>query len=239
MKKKKRKWIDTMESLDMKKNSREAWKLLHRLEGKHVPPQPPLVKLQTISSVLVGNSRIKIDKTHAKRIKKDLQHLAATCQPHPVLTERFSIDDVSNAINDLKKGKAPGEDKIHPEFLHNLGPKTLLWLANVPFEIFDSGNIPRGWKTANIIAVLKPGKPADNPNSYHPVALLSVLSKLLERIILKKISPVIEPYIPTHQAGFRPNRSCCDQVLALTSHIEKGYNDKNKSGAALIDLSAA
>ncbi|KAL4101204.1 hypothetical protein QTP88_021224 [Uroleucon formosanum] len=221
--KKKRKWIDTIESLDMKKNSREAWKLLHRLEGKYVPSISPLVKSQTISSALVGNSRIKIDKTHAKRIKKDLQHLAATCQPHPVLTERFSIDDVSNAINDLKIGKAPGKDKIHPEFLHNLGPKARLWLANVLFEIFVTGNIPRAWKTANIIALLKPGKPADNPNSYRPVALLSVLSKLMERIILKKISPVIEPHIPIHQTGFRPNRSCCDQVLALTSHIEKGY----------------
>lgn len=105
-----------MESLDMKKNSREAWKLLHRLEGKYVPPQPPLVKPQNISSVLVGNSRIKIDKTHAKRIKKGLQHLAVTCQPHPVLTERFSIDDVSNAINDLKKGKAQERTKYIRSF---------------------------------------------------------------------------------------------------------------------------
>jgi len=187
----------------------------------------------------VGNSRIKIDKTHAKRIKKDLQHLAATCQLHPVLTERFSIDDVSNAINDLKMGKTPGKDKIHPEFLHNLGPKACLWLANVLFEIFVTGNIPRTWKTANIIALLKPGNPAVNPNSYRPVALLSVFSKLMERIILKKIYHVIEPHIPIHQAGFRPNRSCCDQVLALTSCIEKGYHDKNKSGAAFINLSVA
>jgi len=102
-----------------------------------------------------------------------------------------------------------------------------------------SGKILRGWNTANIIVLLKPGKPAENPNSYRPVALLSVLSKLVERIILKNISPIIEPHIPIHQAGFRHNRSCCDQVLALTSHVEKGYNDKNKSGATFIDLSAA
>jgi len=66
---KKRKWIDTMESLDMKKNSREAWKLLHRLEGKHAPTQSPLVKPQAISSVLVMNSRIIIDKIHNIRTR--------------------------------------------------------------------------------------------------------------------------------------------------------------------------
>jgi hypothetical protein len=99
---------------------------------------------------MVGNSRIKIDKTHAKRIMKYLKHLAAIFQPHPVLAECFSIDDISNAINNLKKGKAPGKDKIHPEILHNLGPKARLWLANVLFEIFATGNIPRTWKIANI-----------------------------------------------------------------------------------------
>lgn len=223
----------------MKKNSREAWKLLHRLEGKSSPTQPPLVKPQAISSVLTRNFKIKIDKLHAKMIKKDLQQIINTCKPHTVFTERFSIDDVSNAINELKKGKAPGKDKIHPEFLHSLGPKARLWLANVLFEIFDSGKIPRNWKSANIIALLKPGKSTDNPASYHPIALLSVLSKLMERIILKKIAPLIEPHIPIHQAGFRPQRSCCDQFLALTSYIEKGYNDKLKSGATFIDLSAA
>lgn len=131
----------------MTRNSREAWMLLHRLEGKYVPAHPLLVKLQAVSSVLMRNSRIILNKKHAKIIKKDLQHLAATCQPRSFLTKRFSIYDVSNAINDLKKGKAPGKDKIHPEFLHNLVPKARLWHANVLFEIFESGNIPRGLKT--------------------------------------------------------------------------------------------
>lgn len=61
----------------------------------------------------------------------------------------------------------------------------------------------------------------------------------MERIILRRISPLIEPTIPLHQAGFLPNRGCCNQVLSLTSHLEKGFNDKLKSGAAFIDFSAA
>jgi hypothetical protein len=170
-----------MESLDMKKNSREAWKLLNRLEGKHVPTQLPLVKSQAISSVLVRNSRIIIDKIHAKNTKKDIPNLFKICQPHSILTGRFSIDDVSNAINELKKGKAPGKDKIHPDLLHNLGSKARLWLAIVLFDMFVSGKIRRSWKTANIIALTKSGKQTDNPTNYRPISLLSVLSKLLER----------------------------------------------------------
>lgn len=61
----------------------------------------------------------------------------------------------------------------------------------------------------------------------------------MERIILKRIEPIVEKTIPIFQAGFRPNRGCCDQVLAITSYQEKGYNVNTKTGAAFIDLSAA
>lgn len=50
------------------------------------------------------------------------------------------------------------------------------------------------------------------------------------------MAPLIELSIPIYHAGFRPNRSCYDHVPSLTSHKEKGYNNKLKSGVAFIDL---
>jgi len=65
------------------------------------------------------------------------------------------------------------------------------------------------------------------------------MSKLMERLILKRIELTFEKTIPLFQAGLRPNRSCCDQVLAIIFYLEKGYNINTKTGAAYIDLSAA
>ena len=62
---------------------------------------------------------------------------------------------------------------------------------------------------------------------------------MLERIILTRITPYVEPNIPVQQAGFRPQRGTTKQVLAFTSHIEAGFENKLKTGAVLIDLSAA
>ena len=45
--------------------------------------------------------------------------------------------------------------------------------------------------------------------------------------------------IPPEQAGFRKKRNTCDQVLALTSYIESVFKKKLKTGAVLIELSAA
>jgi len=73
----KRKWIGLMQSLDMKKNGRKAWKLLSRLEGKHTKSLSG--KSQAVSSILVRHFRIIIDKIPTKRVKKDIQNLIKTC----------------------------------------------------------------------------------------------------------------------------------------------------------------
>jgi len=75
--------------------------------------------------------------------------------------------------------------------------------------------------------------------SYKPISLLSTCYKLLERLIYNRISEEIDKIISQEQAGFRPHRNCCDQVLALTTHIENGYNNKQKTAVAFIDLSSA
>jgi hypothetical protein len=53
---------------------------------------------------------------------------------------------------------------------------------------------------------------------YRPISLLSVVYKLLERLLLQHIQPLIEEVTPINQAGFRQHRSCTEQVMALTTH---------------------
>jgi hypothetical protein len=65
--------------------------------------------------------------------------------------------------------------------------------------------------------------------------LYSACDKFLEKLIYNRISPIIEENLPIEQAGFRPNRNCCDQVLALISYIESGF----QNGVVFVDLTAA
>jgi hypothetical protein len=66
-----------------------------------------------------------------------------------------------------------------------------------------------------------------------------VCYKLLERLVLNRIGPTIDANTPIEQAGFHPGRSCTDQIAALTTYIEKGFQNKKKTTAAFIDLTAA
>jgi len=126
---KKQKWIDTVESLDMRKNSRDAWAVFKRLEGKPVKSQQSKIKARAVSRVLMENSQIKIDKRHNKIIRSQLHHISKIHQLHNISSVCFSSSEVCNSIKELKAGKTPGKDGIHSEFLRNLGPKTHLWIA--------------------------------------------------------------------------------------------------------------
>jgi hypothetical protein len=49
-------------------------------------------------------------------------------------------------------------------------------------------------------------------------------------MILQRIQPLIDAVVLVSQAGFRKNnRSCTEQVLALTSHKETGFQSKLKT----------
>lgn len=86
---------------------------------------------------------------------------------------------------------------------------------------------------------MKPGKTDDIAANFRPIAMLSVMYKLLERLLHNRIKSAIDVKLPDEQAGFRENRSCCDQVMALTTHIELGFEKRKKTAMVFIDLTSA
>jgi len=146
---------------------------------------------------------------------------------------------MTQAIHNMKCGKAPGPDNIHLEFINNLGPSGLKWLAVFFSTCMRLDLLPKIWRKANIIAILKSGKDAKVPKSYRPISLLCVQLKILERVVLSRIAPYVEKCLPDFQAGFRAGRSTIDQVLQLCSIIEDGFQLKQKTAVALVDLTAA
>ena len=234
------KWIETTENLDFKRSSRKAWSLLRKLGGGSQKTLGKLpIKPNKIAANIVTTSRSHIERRHSTQIKRELKVLKKQCPKSSNYSSTFTTEDITKALQDLKPNKAPGFDGIHSEFLLHLGKYATTWLAKFFTNIMETGHIPRSMKRTKIIAVLKPGKPSEEPKSYRPIALLSTMYKLLERLIYNRISTEILKIIPIEQAGFRPGRSCSDQVLSLTSFIEGGYQKNLKTSAVFIDLTAA
>jgi hypothetical protein len=78
-------------------------------------------------------------------------------------------------------------------------------------------------KIAQIIMIPKHGKNPIDVSSYRPISLLSTISKVLEKLILKKINKDLNPqdWIPNHQFGFRQAHSTVQQCHHITDVIIK------------------
>jgi len=119
----------------------------------------------------------------------------------------------------------------------HLDRNCLLWLWEFYSSCLSRVTIPKIWRKATVIAVLKLNKPMDNPRSYRPTSLFCVSYKLLE-CLLFRLEPVVDPQLVTQKGGFWRGRSTVQQVVKLTSDIEESYEGRRKTDVVLVDLTA-
>ncbi|RNC35543.1 hypothetical protein TcCL_Unassigned01575 [Trypanosoma cruzi] len=88
---------------------------------------------------------------------------------------------------------------------------------------FANGSLPGSWNTVDTIPIPKPGKGPCSPESYTPITLNSVSLQLTERMIHRRLSPLL-PHHP-RQFGFTPSRSASDVVALVIERITRGLNE--------------
>jgi hypothetical protein len=74
----------------------------------------------------------------------------------------------------------------------------------------------------------KPRKEPMGVSSYRPISLLPTISKVLEKLRLKKIDKDLNPqkWIPNHQFGFRQAHSTVQQCHRITDVINKAMENQ-------------
>lgn len=234
-------WKQKTDQLSFVHSSRQAWNVLSKL-GDGNSKRLILISDVTANQVatrLLQNSKADVPRPWRKKVENDLKRVKRTLRPHPEYSKPFTMDELTCAISKIKLGKAAGIDGIYPEFVKYFGPAALLWILALFNAILSSGRLPAMFKKSIINAICKPGKDGKDPSHFRPVALLCVLYKLLERMILNRIQEAIENITPLDQAGYRQNRGCCEQMLAFATFVENGFQQNLKTCIAQLDLTAA
>ena len=131
------------------------------------------------------------------------------------LTQAVSDDEMKATISTLKPQKAAGLDNIHPEFLLKSGPGLCEWLQGFLSPCIIN-QIPKSWRHAQVIAILKPGNSADNHVIYRPILFLSFHVRTLGELILNRITDIVDQQLPREQAGFMRNKCITDQLTQDT-----------------------
>jgi hypothetical protein len=153
----------------------------------------------------------------------------------------LSIDDVKTAVRQLPDKQCevdPMPTRLLKSHVDLLAP-FLITLCNASLS---QGVVPASFKAAYISPLIK--KPDLDPadaKSYRPISNLSVVSKLLERLIARQLIGYLNAHhlLPDLQSAYRAHHSTETAVLKVLSDILLAVDGGDLSMLTLLDLSAA
>lgn len=146
--------------------------------------------------------------------------------------------EIIKAIQSQKDRKASGEDGISNELLKGSSHVTMKTLSTIFNEILTKEEIPTQWTNSTIILLHKKGK-KDDISNYRPISLMSNLYKIFSKIILDRITMVLDDNQPKEQAGFRKDFSTVDHIHTIKQIIEKYQEYRLQYYIAFVDYNKA
>ena len=102
----------------------------------------------------------------------------------------FTLAELEHSLS-LSKSKSTGTDNIPYEFLKHLTAEQLSSLLNFYNYVYKTG-YPIQWSQGLVIPILKQGKASHLKESYRPITLTNCLSKLLERMVTRRLQEYLE-----------------------------------------------
>ncbi|GFW36664.1 putative RNA-directed DNA polymerase from transposon BS [Trichonephila clavipes] len=131
-----------------------------------------------------------------------------------IFINKFTLRELNFALRAMDHRKSPGPDGIHGFMIGHLGPHGMQKRLDIFNFSWKIGRLPRDWKRAIIIPILKPGKDTSTSASYRHIALTSFVCKLMKRRVLARLNVHLNNngLLPSEQQGV-PQGSVLSPIL--------------------------
>jgi hypothetical protein len=150
----------------------------------------------------------------------------------------ISSAEVEQCLNNLDNNKSPGPDSIPIKVLKYCSKSLSPPLTAIFNHSIKSGTFPNKWKNAYVTPVLKKGSRYKVIN-YRPISLLSVLSKVFEKILHNTIYHHVSNHIAPEQHGFVRRRSTVTNLAEFTNDIAYHIDNKQQVDTIYTDFAKA
>ena len=152
----------------------------------------------------------------------------------------FTVETVEEKLMDLKHNKAAGPDEVECSLLKECAEEVAPALHQIFRKSLDEAEVPRQWKEAEIVPIHKGGSKAVMAN-FRPVALTSVVCKVMEKIICSAILAFLNAnlLISEQQHGFVRGRSCQTNILLCLEKWTEMVDNNKSVDVAYFDYAKA
>ena len=149
-------------------------------------------------------------------------------------------NEVKSVINKLKNSKSTGVDDVDTGIIKLIASDILPGITHIINLSITESEFPTIWKLAKVIPLLKKGDTM-TPKNYRPVALLPIVSKILERVVFNQLVEYLDKnglLHPNHH-GCRHDHSTATALIQMYDQWTEEVDQGNMVGVMMIDLSAA
>ena len=235
----------------------QLWSAVHKMSGVYKKRSMPVLQKGEVEAVsnkekadMLVESFQEVHRSECvgeERSRRRAETLAANNWKLGKNTENDSPVNVQFSRKELREAilsggnTSPGRDRLSYELFKHLDDmveEEILALINT---VWAEGCLPKEWKHAVVVPVLKPGKEASDPGSYRPIALTAVLCKIMERMVTNQLVYFLETggLFVDVQNGFRHGRSTMESIAILDQDIKRAFRNKEVVLGVFLDIEKA
>ena len=223
-----------LKQTSQKFGSQDFWRIANRVLNKGKSAIPPLfIGLEVLSS---ASSKAKLfAKNFSENSNLDDSGISLPFFPSRtnLKLQNISITPkmVKKVITNLDSSKVCGPGCIPVVVLKNCEPELSYILA----KLF---NFPDCWKVSLVVPVFKNVGERSTAKNYGPVSLLSVVSKVFEKLVNNRIVEHLEKcgLFSDFQYSFRSSRSTADLLAVVSDRIARAFNRSGATRAVALDI---
>ena len=216
----------------------------YKIPHLHINNVHYLIPFEVATQFAQHYARISSVQQYTHDLLTTLDSTLSTLSFHSENTEDYNTPFTSHELTLAihKCGNTSvGPDQIAYPFFKNLTESGLVTLLSTINQLWESKSYPDSWRSSTLIPILKPRKTPSDPSSYRPISLTSCASKIVERMVNRRIRVHLESnsLLSPFQNGFRPGRSTADSLLQLIDSAQRGFQNKSFTVTLFLDLKNA
>ena len=187
----------------------QLWRKIKNATGTpQVPPRHPDPVAES-NRILTGF----VERTSSGQLQQDLlqpheEKIATAMGTQSRADTPITASEISAVLRNTRQS-APGQDAISYTMMKHAPPAYLTALAVLYSRSLAEGQLPHTWKKAKIVPI-----PKKVQGTYRPISLLPVQSKLMEKVILRRLQWIAAPP-HTRAMGFKRASGTRDTVSTL------------------------
>ena len=203
--------------------------------------------LTEIESMLVIYFKEHYFETNSKSVDQLMEDLATIPIPKidqqqkDLLESPVTNSEIERAVHQLGPHKAPEPDGILALFYQEFWSTVKQDILNSTHAFFHSGSLLKSLNQTFLTLIPKVQFP-DDVSQFRPMSLCNVVYKIISKIMVDRLKPLMDKLITPYQNVFIRGRNITDNIL-LTHEIfdtlRKKKGRKKGYGALKIDMSKA